>query len=166
MPQYPNRQFLEFETPIKELFEQIEDTKKLQEKNPKIDYSKTLAQLEASILDKRKELTVSLTPWQRVQLSRHPDRPYTLKYIDNMFTNFVELHGDRNVKDDKAMVGGFAQLNGETVMVAPAGGFYSTPGMGLNQVRIAYVLKKEDLVRAVAVLKAAIPAYNASRKTN
>jgi acetyl-CoA carboxylase carboxyl transferase subunit alpha len=117
MPQYPNRQFLEFETPIKELFEQIEDTKKLQEKNPKIDYSKTLAQLEASILDKRKELTVSLTPWQRVQLSRHPDRPYTLKYIDNMFTNFVELHGDRNVKDDKAMVGGFAQLNGETVMV-------------------------------------------------
>jgi acetyl-CoA carboxylase carboxyl transferase subunit alpha len=79
MPQYPNRQFLEFETPIKELFEQIEDTKKLQEKNPKIDYSKTLAQLEASILEKRKELTVSLTPWQRVQLSRHPDRPYTLK---------------------------------------------------------------------------------------
>ena len=117
MPQYPNRQFLEFEQPIKELFEQIEDTKKLQEKNPKIDYSKTLAQLEASILDKRKELTVSLTPWQRVQLSRHPDRPYTLKYIDKMFTNFVELHGDRNVKDDKAMVGGFAQLNGETVMV-------------------------------------------------
>ena len=117
MPQYPNRQFLEFEKPIKELFEQIEDTKKLQEKNPKIDYSKTLAQLEASIIEKRKELTVSLTPWQRVQLSRHPDRPYTLKYIDNMFTNFVELHGDRNVKDDKAMVGGFAQLNGETVMV-------------------------------------------------
>ena len=117
MPHYPNRQFLEFETPIKELFEQSEDTKKLQEKNPKIDYSKTLAQLEASILEKRKDLTVSLTPWQRVQLSRHPDRPYTLKYIDNMFTNFVELHGDRNVKDDKAMVGGFAQLNGETVMV-------------------------------------------------
>ena len=55
MPQYPNRQFLEFEQPIKELFEQIEDTKKLQEKNPKIDYSKTLAQLEASILEKRKE---------------------------------------------------------------------------------------------------------------
>ncbi|MGI8637691.1 MAG: acetyl-CoA carboxylase carboxyltransferase subunit alpha, partial [Segetibacter sp.] len=58
-----------------------------------------------------------LTPWQRVQLSRHPDRPYTLKYIDKMCTNFVELHGDRNVKDDKAMVGGFAQLEGETVMV-------------------------------------------------
>ncbi len=117
MPQYPNRQFLDFEKPIKELYEQIDDTKKLAEKNPKIDYSATLIQLEESIIQKRSEITAQLTPWQRVQLSRHPDRPYTLKYIENMFTNFVELHGDRNVKDDKAMVGGFAQLNGETVMV-------------------------------------------------
>ncbi|MEJ7677912.1 MAG: acetyl-CoA carboxylase carboxyltransferase subunit alpha [Segetibacter sp.] len=69
------------------------------------------------ILEKRKEITEHLTPWQRVQLSRHPDRPYTLKYIDKMFTNFIELHGDRNVGDDKAMVGGFAQMDGETVMV-------------------------------------------------
>ncbi|MCX6298841.1 MAG: acetyl-CoA carboxylase carboxyltransferase subunit alpha [Bacteroidetes bacterium] len=117
MPQYPNRQFLEFEKPIKELYEQIDDTKKLAEKNPKIDYSSTLAQLEASIGEKRKEITLHLTPWQRVQLSRHPDRPYTLKYIQNMCTNFLELHGDRNVKDDKAMVGGFAELDGETVMI-------------------------------------------------
>jgi len=117
MPQYPNRQFLEFEKPIKELYEQIDDTKKLAEKNPKIDYSSTLAQLEASIGEKRKEITLHLTPWQRVQLSRHPDRPYTLKYIQNMCTNFLELHGDRNVKDDKAMVGGFADLEGETVMI-------------------------------------------------
>jgi acetyl-CoA carboxylase carboxyl transferase subunit alpha len=117
MPLYPNRQFLEFEKPIKEVFEQIDDTQKLAEKNPKIDYTATLQQLEASILEKRKEITAHLTPWQRVQLSRHPDRPYTLKYIDNMFTNFVELHGDRSFKDDKAMVGGFAQLDGETVMV-------------------------------------------------
>ena len=117
MPQYPNRQFIDFEKPIKEVYEQIEDTKKLAEKNPKIDYTATLAQLEASILDKRKDITEHLTPWQRVQLSRHPDRPYTLKYIANMCTNFVELHGDRNFKDDKAMVGGFAQLDGETVMM-------------------------------------------------
>jgi len=116
MPQYPNRQFLDFEQPIKDLFEQIEQTKKLAEKNPKIDYSNTLKQLEDSILEKRKELTSHLTPWQRVQLSRHPDRPYTLKYIEKMTTNFVELHGDRNVRDDKAMVGGFAEFNGETVM--------------------------------------------------
>ena len=116
MPQYPNRQFIEFEQPIKELFEQIEQTKKLAEKNPKIDYNSTLQQLEASIIEKRKEITSHLSPWQRVQLSRHPDRPYTLKYIEKMTTNFLELHGDRNVKDDKAMVGGFADLDGQTVM--------------------------------------------------
>lgn len=116
MPQYPNRQFLDFEQPIKDLYEQIDQTKKLAEKNPKIDYSSTLKQLEDSILEKRKEITINLTPWQRVQLSRHPDRPYTLKYIDKMTTNFVELHGDRNVRDDKAMVGGFADLDGQTVM--------------------------------------------------
>lgn len=116
MPQYPSRQFLDFENPIKELYEQIEDTKKLAEKNPKIDYTATIQQLEESIIEKRKEITRLLTPWQRVQLSRHPDRPYTLKYIDKMCTDFVELHGDRNFKDDKAMVGGFAKLDGETVM--------------------------------------------------
>ena len=117
MPQYPNRQFLDFEKPIKDIYEQIEDTKKLAEKNQKIDYTATIQQLEAAIVDKRKEITEHLSPWQRVQLSRHPDRPYTLKYIENMCTNFVELHGDRNFKDDKAMVGGFAQLDGETVMM-------------------------------------------------
>ena len=116
MPQYPNRQFLDFEQPIKELYEQIDQTKKLAEKNSKIDYASTIQQMEDSIVDKRREITEHLTPWQRVQLSRHPDRPYTLKYIEKMADNFIELHGDRNVKDDKAMVGGFAQLDGETVM--------------------------------------------------
>ncbi len=117
MPEYPNRQFLNFEQPIKELYEQIDQTNKLADKNSKVDYTSTLAQLQESILEKRKEITQHLTPWQRVQLSRHPDRPYTLKYIDKMFTNFIELHGDRNVGDDKAMVGGLAQMDGETVMV-------------------------------------------------
>src|SRR3954454_11914009 len=117
MPEYPNRQFLNFEQPTKDLYEQIEQTKKLAEKNQKVDYGTTITQLQESILEKRKEITENLTPWQRVQLSRHPDRPYALKYIDKMCTNFVELHGDRNVKDDKAMVGGFAQLDGETIMV-------------------------------------------------
>lgn len=117
MPEYPNRQFLDFEKPIKELYEQIDQTKKLADKNQKVDYSNTLRQLQESILEKRKDITEHLTPWQRVQLSRHPDRPYTLKYIDKMCTNFIELHGDRNVKDDKAMVGGFAQMDGQTVMI-------------------------------------------------
>jgi acetyl-CoA carboxylase carboxyl transferase subunit alpha len=68
-------------------------------------------------MEKRKEITESLTNWQKVQLSRHPDRPYTLAYIKRMCENFIELHGDRNFKDDKAIVGGFAQLEGETVMI-------------------------------------------------
>lgn len=117
MPEYPNRQFLDFETPIKELYEQIEQTRRLADKNPKVDYSSTIRQLTESIIDTRKQITEHLTPWQRVQLSRHPDRPYTLKYIEKMTDNFIELHGDRNVKDDKAMVGGFAQMDGETVMI-------------------------------------------------
>jgi acetyl-CoA carboxylase carboxyl transferase subunit alpha len=75
-----------------------------------------IAKLNEQVLEKRKDLTKNLSSWQRVQLSRHPDRPYTLKYIEKMTTNFVELFGDRNVKDDKAMVGGFASLGGETVM--------------------------------------------------
>ncbi|HEY8689391.1 MAG TPA: acetyl-CoA carboxylase carboxyltransferase subunit alpha [Chitinophagaceae bacterium] len=111
------RQFLEFEQPIKELYEHIEDNQRQASKNPKMDYEPLIKQLEDSILVKRKEITEHLTPWQKVQLSRHPDRPYTLEYIDKMCTNFVELHGDRNVKDDKAMVGGFAQLDGETIMI-------------------------------------------------
>lgn len=116
MPEYPNRQFLDFEKPIRDLYEQIDQAKKLAEKNPKVDYASNIRQLEDHILAVRKEITNHLTPWQRVQLSRHPDRPYTLKYIDKMTTNFIELYGDRNVADDKAMVGGFAELGGETVM--------------------------------------------------
>lgn len=116
MPELKNRQFLDFEKPIKDLYDQIEVQKASAEKS-KIDLSDTIAKLEQKIIETKKELTSSLTPWQRVQLSRHPDRPYTLKYIDKMCSNFIELHGDRNVKDDKAMVGGFAQLDGETVMI-------------------------------------------------
>lgn len=111
------RQFLDFEQPIKELYDQIEENKKLASKNPNGNYESIINELEDNILNKRKEITENLTPWQKVQLSRHPDRPYTLEYILKMFTNFLELHGDRNVRDDKAMIGGFAQLDGETVMV-------------------------------------------------
>jgi acetyl-CoA carboxylase carboxyl transferase subunit alpha len=111
------RQFLNFEQPIKELYEQVEENKKLASKNPNDQYNSIITNLEENILIKRKEITEHLTPWQKVQLSRHPDRPYTLEYIMKMCTNFVELHGDRNVRDDKAMIGGFAQLDGETMMV-------------------------------------------------
>ena len=116
MPSDTNRQFLEFEKPIKDLIDEIASMKHRQEKT-KLDLSDTIQKLEQGILDKRKEITENLSDWQRVQLSRHPDRPYTMKYIDKMTDSFVELFGDRNVKDDKAMVGGFASLNGETVMI-------------------------------------------------
>ncbi len=117
MPSYPNRQFLDFETPIKELYEQIEVAKKSAEKNTKVDYNSIISQLEDNIIEKRRDIKEHLTSWQKVQLSRHPDRPYTLRYIHKMCTDFVELHGDRNVRDDKAMVGGLAKLDDHTVMI-------------------------------------------------
>ena len=116
MPELINRQFLDFEKPIKDLYDQIEQLKSNQEKS-KTDMSSVISSLEQKIIEAKKNLTDNLTPWHRVQLSRHPDRPYTLKYIEKMCTNFIELHGDRNVKDDKAMVGGFAQLDDKTVMI-------------------------------------------------
>ena len=116
MPSNSNRQFLDFEKPIKDLIDEIEKLKHASE-HKKIDYSEMIRQLEQQIFERRKQITQNLNSWQRVQLSRHPDRPYTLKYIDKMTTDFVELFGDRNVKDDKAMVGGFCSLDGETVMV-------------------------------------------------
>jgi acetyl-CoA carboxylase carboxyl transferase subunit alpha len=116
MPIDANRQFLDFEKPIKDLIDEIQTMKHRQEKT-KIDFSDSIKKLETGILEKRKEITEHLSSWQRVQLSRHPDRPYTQKYIDKMTTNFIELFGDRNVKDDKAMIGGLASIDGETVMI-------------------------------------------------
>ena len=116
MIELKKRQFLDFEKPIKELYDQIDQIKATSEKS-KTNMSGAITMLEERIVETKKQLTANVTPWQKVQLSRHPDRPYTLKYIANMCTNFIEMHGDRNVKDDKAMVGGFAQLGGETIMI-------------------------------------------------
>ena len=116
MPSNANRQFLDFEKPVKDLIDEIENARHRQEKTH-IDMGDVINRLEQNIIQKRKEITENLSSWQRVQLSRHPDRPYTHKYITKMTENFVELFGDRNVKDDKAMIGGFASLNGETVML-------------------------------------------------
>lgn len=116
MPSNQNRQFLDFEKPIKDLIDTIEKYKHDSEKTG-VDMTEPIRKLEESILEKRKEITEKLSSWQKVQLSRHPDRPYTSKYISNMTSNFIELFGDRNVKDDKAMIGGFASLDGETVMI-------------------------------------------------
>jgi acetyl-CoA carboxylase carboxyl transferase subunit alpha len=115
MPLDKNRQFLDFEKPIKELFDEIEKLRQTAEKT-KVDLSDSINKLYDQVTERRRDITAHLTPWQKVQLSRHPDRPYTMKYIEKLSENFIELFGDRNVKDDKAMIGGFAQLEGETVM--------------------------------------------------
>ncbi|MBL7891916.1 MAG: acetyl-CoA carboxylase carboxyltransferase subunit alpha [Bacteroidia bacterium] len=108
--------YLDFEKPIAELIEQQEKMKQAAAKSG-VDISKTLQELDEKIVEQRTKVYKNLTPWQRVQASRHPERPYTLAYIEAITEgNFMELHGDRTVKDDKAMVGGFGSVNGQTVM--------------------------------------------------
>lgn len=107
--------FLEFEQPIAELFEQLESLKQVGEKGG-IDVSNGVKELEEKIVKKRKEIYSQLNRWQRVQLSRHPERPYTLFYLNKLCSKFQELHGDRNFGDDKAIVGGFGEFEGQTVM--------------------------------------------------
>ena len=110
-------EYLSFETPIQELEEQLKKTKDLQEET-KVDMTKTIKELEKKLLSTQKDIYKNLTAWQRVQLSRHPQRPYTLAYIEAITEgNFIELHGDRTVKDDKAMVGGWGQINGQSFMM-------------------------------------------------
>lgn len=108
--------YLDFEEPLKALEEQIAQTKEIGESTD-VDMTDKVDVLEKKLVKKTKEIFAGLTPWQRVQLSRHPDRPYSLAYINAISNNtFQELHGDRNVKDDKAMIGGFGLLDGQTVM--------------------------------------------------
>ncbi|HEY0977483.1 MAG TPA: acetyl-CoA carboxylase carboxyltransferase subunit alpha [Flavobacteriales bacterium] len=108
--------FLEFERPIQNIIEQIEKLKEVAAQG-QVDVDATLKDLEKKLATTRKEIYAKLTPWERVQVSRHPDRPYTLKFIEMLSGgNFLELHGDRTVKDDKAMVGGFGSIDGRTVM--------------------------------------------------
>ncbi|MBK0403102.1 acetyl-CoA carboxylase carboxyltransferase subunit alpha [Adhaeribacter sp. BT258] len=106
---------LDFEQPIAALEGKLQEMKKLAEES-QVDVSEAVKALEDKIKTLKKETYANLTRWQRVQLSRHPDRPYTLDYIQGMAEKFIELHGDRNVSDDKAMVGGFGELDGRTVM--------------------------------------------------
>ncbi|MFY0626877.1 MAG: acetyl-CoA carboxylase carboxyltransferase subunit alpha [Reichenbachiella sp.] len=106
---------LEFEKPIAELEEKLADMKMLASSND-VDVAKAVETLEKKINSLKKNTFANLTRWQRVQLSRHPERPYTLDYIFELTDDFIEISGDRNVKDDKAMIGGFGSLEGQTVM--------------------------------------------------
>lgn len=106
----------DFEKPIADLLSQIEKVRQVAEKT-KVDMSATVAELEAKLEATKHEIYSNMTGWQKVQMSRHPDRPQTLDYIHLLCTDFVELHGDRTVRDDKAIVGGFAFIDGQSVMV-------------------------------------------------
>ncbi len=109
-------QFLEFEKPIAELLTQMEGLRK-SENHSEVASSAELQQLQQKTQKLTKKIFSSLTDWQVIQLARHPERPYTLDYLQRTFTDFQELHGDRQFGDDHAIVGGLARLNGEAVMV-------------------------------------------------
>lgn len=109
-------EYLEFELPIKELQEQLEKCEIIGTES-NVDVSQTCKQIEKKLIETKKEIYQNLTAWQRVQLSRHPNRPYTMDHINALCgDSFLELHGDRNVKDDKAMVGGLGKIGDQSFM--------------------------------------------------
>jgi acetyl-CoA carboxylase carboxyl transferase subunit alpha len=107
---------LDFEKPIAELERQIEDLKKLAT-HRSLDVAREIAPLETKLAELRSEIYRNLTPYQRVQVARHPRRPYALDYINALFADFIELHGDRLYRDDPAIVGGIGRLAGRSVVV-------------------------------------------------
>lgn len=111
-------EYLEFERPVQDLMEQYDKCALVGEESG-VDVNESCKKIEEKILDTKKKIYGNLTPWQRVQLSRHPNRPYTLDYINGIADagSFIELHGDRNFGDDPAMIGGLIKINGESVMI-------------------------------------------------
>ncbi len=106
----------DFEKPLAELAQQIDKVKQVADKT-KVDMSATLTELEEKLVETQNNLYDNLTGWQKVQMSRHPERPQTLDYISMICEDFIEMHGDRTVKDDKAIIGGFATIGGQSVMI-------------------------------------------------
>jgi acetyl-CoA carboxylase carboxyl transferase subunit alpha len=109
-------EYLDFEMPIKELEDQLQKCEIIGTESD-VDVTATCKKIEKKLSEVRTDIYKNLTPWQRVQLSRHPNRPYTLDYIRAICGNtFMELHGDRNVKDDKAMIGGLGKIGDQSFM--------------------------------------------------
>ena len=111
-----NPNYLDFEQPIAELEAKIEELR-LVGSDTEVNITEEIANLQEKCKSLTGTIFNKLTPWQISQLSRHPQRPYTLDYIEHLFTEFDELHGDRNFADDQAIVGGIARLNGRPVMI-------------------------------------------------
>ena len=111
-----NNVVLDFEKPVMELEIKVKELQKFSSSN-QIDVEDEIVVLKKKLAKTKKEVYSKLTPWQRVQLARHPNRPYTLDYIERIFTDFISLHGDRRFAEDPAIVGGFAKLDGKPVMI-------------------------------------------------
>ena len=107
---------LDFEKPILELQQKMKELQDFSDEQ-NIDVNSEIKNMEQKIFDLKKDIYSNLTPWQKVQVARHPDRPYTLDYINEITTNFIELHGDRIHKDDRAIIGGFAKIDDQKVMI-------------------------------------------------
>ncbi len=145
-------QYLDFEKTLETLILEIEKIKEVGEKT-KVDVSSAVKELNKKVDKTRKEIYSNLNDWQTVQLSRHPERPYTNYYISRVFSKYQELHGDRNVKDDKAIVGGFASLNDEqTVMVI---GHQKGVNTKMRQLRNFGMANPEGYRKALRLMKLA-----------
>ena len=145
-------EYLEFELPIKELQEKLEKCQIIGEES-EVDVTETCKQIEEKLLKTKKEIYKNLTAWQRVQLSRHPNRPYTLDYIKALCgDSFLELHGDRNVKDDKAMIGGLGKIGDQTYMFVGQQKGYNTK---TRQYRNFGMSNPEGYRKALRLMKSA-----------
>ena len=143
--------FLDFEKPLETLYEQLEKVRQIGEQGG-IDVQPMIVELEQKIKDTIKEIYANLTGWDRVQLSRHPERPYTLFYVQQMCSKFIELHGDRNFADDKAIVGGIGELAGETVVII---GHQKGINTKMRQYRNFGMAKPEGYRKALRLMKMA-----------
>lgn len=145
-------EYLDFELPIKELQEQYNKACKIGEESD-VDVTNTCKQIEKKLKETKKDIYKNLTPWQRVQLSRHPNRPYTLDYIRAICgDSFLELHGDRNVKDDKAMIGGLGKIGDQSYMFIGQQKGYNTK---TRQYRNFGMANPEGYRKALRLMKSA-----------
>ena len=145
-------EYLEFELPIKELEDQLQKCQIIGEESD-VDVSETCVQIQKKLDLAKKDIYKNLTPWQRVQLSRHPNRPYTLDYITAICGDtFLELHGDRNFKDDKAMIGGLAKIGDQSFMFIGQQKGYNTK---TRQYRNFGMANPEGYRKALRLMKSA-----------
>jgi len=145
-------EYLEFELPIKELHDQLDKCKLIGSESD-VDVTETCIQIEEKLDKAKKEIYGNLTAWQRVQLSRHPSRPYTLDYINALTGGtFLELHGDRNVLDDKAMIGGLGKIDEQSFMFIGTQKGYNTK---TRQYRNFGMANPEGYRKALRLMKSA-----------